>query len=133
MKVSLILAAVAVLLALCVITPVQALAKGDCIVELPITTGTLIGLDKSKFVYKAPYTNSKGAAKKVTITVTQASASDAERGAASGKVVVVFPAGTQCNFTNSALDKKDPGFAALKTALKGLTISCAPAGSGFGN
>jgi hypothetical protein len=32
MKVSLILAAVAVLLALCVITPVQALAKGDCIV-----------------------------------------------------------------------------------------------------
>ncbi|KIZ07032.1 hypothetical protein MNEG_0925 [Monoraphidium neglectum] len=103
--------------------------------ELPLTAGARVGLDASRFLHVARYTNAAGKNKTLNIPATLRSADDTQRGAVSGKILIVFPKGTNCSFSNSALDKKDPGYSALKTAVAGITVVGIPtSGStrGFG-
>jgi hypothetical protein len=86
-------------------------------------------------LHVARYTNAAGKNKTLNIPATLRSADDTQRGAVSGKILIVFPKGTNCSFSNSALDKKDPGYSALKTAVAGITVVGIPtSGStrGFG-
>jgi hypothetical protein len=68
------------------------------------------------------FVGTNGRNRTTKVSVTQKSTSNAQRGAVTGKIAIVFPAGSICNFTNNALNRRDAGYNDLVKALTGLTI-----------
>ncbi|KIY99252.1 hypothetical protein MNEG_8712 [Monoraphidium neglectum] len=63
-----------------------------------------------------------GKARATKIFVRPRSLTDANRGAITGRLPLIFPAGTRCAFSNSQVDEGDAGHAVLVAALKGLRV-----------
>ncbi|KIZ01169.1 hypothetical protein MNEG_6792 [Monoraphidium neglectum] len=95
-------------------------ASGSCVV------GTFIGLWATQLKYTTTYQLKNGRTSRIVVTVKPNSADNGARGAASGKLPLVL-AGTNCNFSDSALSRKDPGYEALNNALTGFSIGGASA------
>ncbi|KIY92936.1 hypothetical protein MNEG_15028 [Monoraphidium neglectum] len=121
MRASFLISAVALLM-VGAAAPALALSKGDCYVELPLDTGAFVGLDSGKFEKTVRFADANGRNRTTKVTVNQKSADNSQRGAVTGKIAIVFPAGSICNFTNDSLNKKNAAYPDLVKALTGLTV-----------